>query len=988
MTDITDATFLARLKTDLALTNGSGSATFTRTTNKDVFDNEGKLISIKSGAIGFGGARCVQNLFAASATLSTQGVAVTAKTYTVSFYGAGTIAFSGAYAGADLVGTSADTRVQRTFTATAGTLTCTVTGSCTNAQLENVTGQADQTASEYVDSATDYGAGTTGIKYFNTNKNGSAIESSAQKGVLIDPASKTNTMLHSRNLGCTVVIDASSSRYWIPSTIGETLVTNGTFTSGIADWTGVNCTLTHDSGVRLRATTNVNGPTVSYFYTTIATEIGETYVLSVDWVTDAMSGSLFYRVQSVLHTGTIAQYGQTGPSNTTYSLTFTATTDITYFTLYFANSSLINDYITIDNVSCHKAGVKSTLTGDGVDGGVGNCTVLEFLSNNSTIMQTITAAASAGCSGFWIKRHTGVGAIEITRDGVSWTDITEQLSTNSFYAAKIEDTSVTNPVVGIRGGTAGDKIIVDAGLNHLGTQLCEPIFTTTAAVTRNAEALTVQTSGNFSDTAGTILATFTPLYSGSWPSGSIVGKAGAGLLVSSSSSGVQAADSTNTVSGATGAPANSSIRIGCRWSGSSLAAFSADPLLNVGAAGSYDGGFDLSTIAINPDAAGHIKDVAIFNTSLSDADVKDAWKLLDAQTFLPALSNLPIYNAGAIIHVEPDPPPVDPEPTPVFATKFQGWTVGADGVENPQVFIGTYACSFQFTGSDSVTGFSTPTGAPLYALSTVGGGGPGFGVFNNNRNSGGWDYPANTKAGVATLFTHDIVDTTVRGVATKALQLKFLAPGGASEFYQQAWLQIYRNVSGNPDLPESTTRFEIKLPDLSTVLPYTPYNGRLIVLDYKSSGDFRYLLQVTRYGVSSYRWQFEIDNNANVTSGTTWCFMLNSTETVPQNENFTVDFSFKRANAYATVSGVNAGKARVRIRRESDSVTTWRTLFDASESGIAAYNAINGSSNINRHMGINTSKMQRLFHGSYSRKLNADCAVEIAHFRMFDTFDV
>lgn len=355
--------------------------------------------------------------------------------------------------------------------------------------------------------------------------------------------------------------------------------------------------------------------------------------------------------------------------------------------------------------------------------------------------------------------------------------------------------------------------------------------------------------------------------------------------------------------------------------------------------------------------------------------------------FMPAFSNLPIYNAGAIVHVTPDPEPVDPEPTPVFATEFQGWTV-----DGPRDWIadgtGYYAAAYQWTGSDSVTGFAAPTAAPLYALSTSGGGGPGFGLHNNNKNGSAFYYSSQNEAGVSSLFTRDIVDTTVRGVATKALRLKFPAPGGASEFYQQAWFQIYRNVSGNPDLPESTTRFEIKLPDLSTVVPYTPYNGRLIILDYKSSGDFRYLLQVTRYGVSSYRWQFEIDNNANVTSGTTWCFMLNSTETVPQNENFTVEFSFKRASAYATVSGVNAGKARVRIRRESDSVTTWRTLFDASESGIAAYNALNGSSYINRHMGINTSKMQRLFHGMYARKNNVDCAVEIAKFRMFDTFDV
>jgi hypothetical protein len=70
-----------------------------------------------------------------SATLSTQSVAVTAIAYTLSFYGTGTITKSGTATGA-LVGTGATQRVSQTFTPTAGSLTLTVTGSVTNAQLE------------------------------------------------------------------------------------------------------------------------------------------------------------------------------------------------------------------------------------------------------------------------------------------------------------------------------------------------------------------------------------------------------------------------------------------------------------------------------------------------------------------------------------------------------------------------------------------------------------------------------------------------------------------------------------------------------------------------------------------------------------------------------------------------------------------------------------------------------------------------------------
>jgi hypothetical protein len=75
------------------------------------------------------------NLLLNSATLGTQSVAVTAQAYTLSFYGTGTVTKSGAATGA-LVGTGAGQRVSQTFTPTAGTLTCTVTGSVTNAQIE------------------------------------------------------------------------------------------------------------------------------------------------------------------------------------------------------------------------------------------------------------------------------------------------------------------------------------------------------------------------------------------------------------------------------------------------------------------------------------------------------------------------------------------------------------------------------------------------------------------------------------------------------------------------------------------------------------------------------------------------------------------------------------------------------------------------------------------------------------------------------------
>lgn len=75
------------------------------------------------------------NLLVGQDTLSTQNVTVTAVAHVLSFYGTGSIALSGASTGT-INGSGASTRTISTFTPTAGTLTLTVSGTVTNAQLE------------------------------------------------------------------------------------------------------------------------------------------------------------------------------------------------------------------------------------------------------------------------------------------------------------------------------------------------------------------------------------------------------------------------------------------------------------------------------------------------------------------------------------------------------------------------------------------------------------------------------------------------------------------------------------------------------------------------------------------------------------------------------------------------------------------------------------------------------------------------------------
>jgi hypothetical protein len=77
-----------------------------------------------------------RNLLLATDTLATQSRTVTAVAHTLSFTGAGTVTLSGASTAGPLVGTGASNRVSLTFTPTAASLTITVSGSVTLAQLE------------------------------------------------------------------------------------------------------------------------------------------------------------------------------------------------------------------------------------------------------------------------------------------------------------------------------------------------------------------------------------------------------------------------------------------------------------------------------------------------------------------------------------------------------------------------------------------------------------------------------------------------------------------------------------------------------------------------------------------------------------------------------------------------------------------------------------------------------------------------------------
>jgi hypothetical protein len=156
---ITSVSVKEIIDADLNFTRGSGA---TRTdASGNVVDSQGNntpRINYKFDEGSYLFEEQGTQLYRNTETLSTQVNSLSASTFTVSFYGTGTITFTGAFTGS-LIGTGVNTRVTRTFETSNGILTSTVSGTVTKGQLEentvaysyipNTTGTATRLAESY-----------------------------------------------------------------------------------------------------------------------------------------------------------------------------------------------------------------------------------------------------------------------------------------------------------------------------------------------------------------------------------------------------------------------------------------------------------------------------------------------------------------------------------------------------------------------------------------------------------------------------------------------------------------------------------------------------------------------------------------------------------------------------------------------------------------------------------------------------------------------
>ena len=168
------------------------------------------------------------------------------------------------------------------------------------------------------------------------------------------------------------------------------------------------------------------------------------------------------------------------------------------------------------------ASANMTVTSNDVAGPFGTTTADLLLadgSGNETLIQDLGVIGSdEGTYSTFLKRKTGSGVVQITRDGGStWTNVTID-ATNFTRVSKTQ--TLANPDVGIRIVNSNESVWVEQHQDEIGAFKSSPIVTPgDGAVTRNADVLSYVLSGNANAGTddGTIICKFDDKgHNGTW----------------------------------------------------------------------------------------------------------------------------------------------------------------------------------------------------------------------------------------------------------------------------------------------------------------------------------------------------------------------------------------------------------------------------------------------------------------------------------------
>jgi len=177
-------------------------------------------------------------------------------------------------------------------------------------------------------------------------------------------------------------------------------------------------------------------------------------------------------------------------------------TNILTYSRTLSNAAWILANATADN----------TITGE--DGVASSASWVAASGSNGTACQSVTIASAAYSGAFSLKRITGTGTVKISLDnGATYgSDLAASLSTSAWYRGSKANQTLANPTICLQLGTSGDNVAVDYAQVEEGAFVSSRITTVAAAVTRNADVLTMSASGNMSGSVGTVSFTWTPSF--------------------------------------------------------------------------------------------------------------------------------------------------------------------------------------------------------------------------------------------------------------------------------------------------------------------------------------------------------------------------------------------------------------------------------------------------------------------------------------------
>jgi hypothetical protein len=144
----------------------------------------------------------------------------------------------------------------------------------------------------------------------------------------------------------------------------------------------------------------------------------------------------------------------------------------------------------------------------GIDGVANSASSFTAGAAAATVSQIVTHISSTDNYAVWLKGITLTGAVSITLDGVTYTDVTAQINLSTWSRVTINQATVVNPAFGIKLANSGDKIAVDQNQLEIGAAFASSdIVTTTAAVSRTADVASLTLPANLSG-SGPISGTF------------------------------------------------------------------------------------------------------------------------------------------------------------------------------------------------------------------------------------------------------------------------------------------------------------------------------------------------------------------------------------------------------------------------------------------------------------------------------------------------